>query len=121
MTPLPAARTPFTRQDAACLLLAVLLCLALCLPLLLRFPVPGGDEPGFVDAAFTLLHKGYLGTELHVGLLPGFERHIYWQPPLYFVLLAGWIGSFGMGLVQVRSFSLVCALVTSRMLKTRAE
>jgi 4-amino-4-deoxy-L-arabinose transferase-like glycosyltransferase len=92
-------------------LLAVVIFVAACLPLLTKYPAPGGDEPGFVDAALTLSQNGYLGTHLYDGLLPGIDRHVYWQPPLYFVALAGWFRLFGAGLVQARTFSMLCAAV----------
>jgi len=91
-------------------LAAVLVCLFACLPLLTKYPAPGSDEPGFVDPAITLLNEGYLGTTLYEGLVPTMNRYIYWQPPFYFVALAGWFWIFGPGLEQARVFSLACGL-----------
>ncbi len=84
--------------------------LASCLPLLTKYPSPGGDEPGFVDVAVNVANRGVLGTPAYEGLLPGAEAHIYWQPPLYFLGLAGWFSVFDVGLVQARSFSLFWAV-----------
>jgi 4-amino-4-deoxy-L-arabinose transferase-like glycosyltransferase len=91
--------------------LLVFLTISVNLPLLTRYPAPGGDEPGFVDAAVTLATRGFLGSEVHRDLLAGIERHLYWQPPLYFVALAGWFRLVGIGLVQARAFSLICAAI----------
>ena len=91
-------------------LAAVLVCLLACVPLLTKYPAPGSDEPGFVDPAITLLNHGYLGTTLYEGLVPTMDRQIYWQPPFYFVALAGWFWIFGPGLEQARLFSLACGL-----------
>ena len=96
-------------RDQLFAFLLVTLTISINLPLLTRYPSPGGDEPSFVDAAVNLARRGVLGSELHRDLLPGIERHLYWQPPLYFVLLAGWFRLVGIGLLQARSFSLIWA------------
>jgi len=98
--------------DARSLVLLVIVTLASCLPLLLKHPSPGGDEPGFVDVARTVATRGSLSTDVYPGLLPGAEHHIYWQPPLYFLALGGWFRAFGVSLTTARSFSLVWAIVT---------
>ncbi len=98
-------------QDAACVAFLLLLALAAWLPLLTKNPTPGGDEPGFVDPAATFARQGFLGTSLYLGQLPGMERHVYWQPPIYFVSLGLWFKAFGVGLVQARLFSVLCGLV----------
>ena len=103
-------RNPRAR-DIGCLALLAILCLAASLPLFTKYPAPGGDEPGFVDPAITLLHHGYLGTSLFDGLVPSMASHIYWQPPLYFVALAAWFRVLGVGLVQARGFSLACGVL----------
>ncbi len=98
-------------RDAACVAFLLLLALAAWLPLLTKNPTPGGDEPGFVDPAATFARRGFLGTNLYLGQLPGMERHVYWQPPVYFVSLGLWFKAFGIGLVQARLFSVFCGLV----------
>jgi 4-amino-4-deoxy-L-arabinose transferase-like glycosyltransferase len=87
--------------------LLILLVVAVCAPLLLKFPPPGGDEPGFIDPAINLLRQGHLGTTLYGGLIPGMARHVYWQPPLYFLVLAVWFKADGIGLIQARLLSVV--------------
>lgn len=98
-------------RDAACVAFLLLLALAAWLPLLTKSPTPGGDEPGFADPAATFARRGFLGTNLYLGQLPGMERHVYWQPPVYFVSLGLWFKAFGIGLVQARLFSVLCGLV----------
>jgi hypothetical protein len=56
------------------------------------------------------MSHGVVGTPAYEGVLPGAERHVYWQPPLYFLGLAGWFATFGVGLVQARTFSLFWAV-----------
>jgi 4-amino-4-deoxy-L-arabinose transferase-like glycosyltransferase len=90
--------------------LLVCVTLAACLPLFTKYPTPGGDEPGFVDVAVNVLIRGVVGTPAYEGLLPGAEHHVYWQPPLYFLGLAGWFATVGVGLVQARTFSLFWAV-----------
>ena len=98
--------------DARSIVLLVIIALASCLPLLLKYPSPGGDEPGFVDVASSFATRGVLGTEAYRGLLPGAEHHIYWQPPLYFLALGTWFRVAGAGLAEARTFSLLWAIVT---------
>jgi 4-amino-4-deoxy-L-arabinose transferase-like glycosyltransferase len=98
--------------DARAILLVVSVTLASCLPLLVKYPAPGGDEPGFVDAAYSVATRGSLSTQVYPGLLPGAEHHLYWQPPLYFLTLGGWFRAFGTTLTTARSFSLLWAIVT---------
>jgi hypothetical protein len=91
--------------------LLVCVTIASCLPLLTKYPSPGGDEPGSVDVAVNVMTRGVVGTPAYEGLLPGAEKHVYWQPPLYVLGLAGWFATVGVGLVQARTFS-VCWAVT---------
>lgn len=99
------------RRDLWSVVLLVCVTMASCLPLLTKYPSPGGDEPGFVDVAVNVMTRGVVGTPAYEGLLPGAEHHVYWQPPLYFLGLAGWFTTVGVGLVQARMFS-VCWAVT---------
>jgi 4-amino-4-deoxy-L-arabinose transferase-like glycosyltransferase len=98
------------QQDAAFAALLVVLTLVAALPLLTKYPNPGGDEPGFIDPAATLATSGRLATSLYRDMLPGMTDHIYWQPPFYFIALAGWFRLVGVGLVQARLFSLGCGI-----------
>jgi 4-amino-4-deoxy-L-arabinose transferase-like glycosyltransferase len=98
--------------DARSIVVLVIVTLASCLPLLVKYPSPGGDEPGFVDVAYTVATRGSISTDVYPGLLPGADHHIYWQPPLYFLTLGGWFRAFGASLTTARSFSLLWAIVT---------
>jgi 4-amino-4-deoxy-L-arabinose transferase-like glycosyltransferase len=75
--------------------------LLVSLSLFFSWPLPWPDEVEFADAARTLSEKGYLGT----ALIKGMESHLYWQPPLYFIVLATVIKLAGFNLAAVRIFS----------------
>lgn len=65
------------------------------------------DEGLFAGTAKTLVAEGHFGTTQVVGL----ESHVYWQPPLYFLVLAPVIKFVGYTLVSLRAFSVVMDLV----------
>ena len=69
------------------------------------------DESLCASIAWSLWSEGRLATTLFQGALPGIEHSVYWTPPLYYLVLAGWMGLFGPGLLAVRSLSLVLGLV----------
>ncbi len=68
------------------------------------------DESLFASIAWTLWTEGRLATDLLQGALPGIEYSVYWTPPFYYFVLAGWQGLFGPGLLSVRSLSLILGL-----------
>lgn len=91
-----------------------------------------GENSFWMDELFTMEHEtgcGFMHMELPANQLMEHppltthlsEGHPWWtvwnaattdcHPPLYFVLLRGWMGVFGEGEVPVRSFSLVASLV----------
>jgi hypothetical protein len=47
---------------------------------------------------------------MHTIPLEGQSQHIYWYPPLGYVLLAGWMSVFGHTLMAARWFSVVCGV-----------
>jgi len=66
------------------------------------------SEAWFASPAFTLLHKGYLGTtilESKGTWMAGLDRHTYWIPPIYPLAEAAWFRLFGFGLVAMRYLS----------------
>src|SRR5215471_7219261 len=72
--------------------------------------MPSPDEGMFADPAITLATRGYLGsriTDPAFAISPGVVRHIYYMPPLHFVLLAGWYKIFGMSLFSTRWLSAI--------------
>ena len=85
---------------------AIALYLLWSVPLLLKWPPPLADEDLFASAARTLLHQGYLGTTIVKGL----ESHVYWQPPVYFLVLAPVIGVVGYSLTMLRLFSVLVSI-----------
>ena len=68
------------------------------------------DESLCASIAWTLWTEGRLATDLLQGALPGIEHSVYWTPPFYYFVLAGWQGLFGPDLLSVRSLSLVLGL-----------
>ena len=68
------------------------------------------DESLCASIAWTLWTEGRLATDLLQGALPGIEHSVYWTPPFYYFVLAGWQGLFGPSLLSVRSLSLVLGL-----------
>src|ERR1035438_8282349 len=68
------------------------------------------NEAWFASPAFTLLHKGYLGTTILASKgtwMEGVDRHTYWIPPLYPLLQALWYRLFGFGLLPLRWLSIM--------------
>jgi 4-amino-4-deoxy-L-arabinose transferase-like glycosyltransferase len=96
--------------DGAALAFLVVLTLASTCALLTQYPAPGGDEDGFVEVAYNLLTRGTTAAPAYEGLLPGAEQQMSWQPPLYFVALAGWMAVAGTDLASIRFFSVLAAL-----------
>jgi 4-amino-4-deoxy-L-arabinose transferase-like glycosyltransferase len=105
-----SGREPRSSTNFLDLIFLAALTLVACLPLLTKYPSPGADEPGFVDVAVNVARHGAIATDAYIGLLPGAERHVYWQPPVYFITLAACFKIFGIGLVQARLFSLMCGV-----------
>lgn len=68
------------------------------------------DESLFASIAWTLWTEGRLATDLLSGAIPGIETHVYWTPPLYYLVLAVWLGLWGLSLLSVRMLSMVLAL-----------
>ena len=68
------------------------------------------DESLCASIAWNLWTEGRLATDLLAGALPGIEHSVYWTPPFYYIVLAGWQGMWGPGLLSVRCLSLVLGL-----------
>jgi len=67
------------------------------------------NEAWFASPAFTLIHKGYLGTtilESKGTWMEGIDRRTYWIPPLHPLLQAMWYRLFGFGLLPLRYLSI---------------
>jgi 4-amino-4-deoxy-L-arabinose transferase-like glycosyltransferase len=72
------------------------------------------NEAWFASPAFTLIHKGYLGTtilESKGTWMEGIDRHTYWIPPLFPLLQAQWYRLFGFGLLPLRYLSILAGVV----------
>jgi hypothetical protein len=75
---------------------------------------PNSDEGLFSDAAASLATKGRLGSSMMDeagGNWEGVGRHIYFMPPLHFVLLAGWYKIWMVSLWATRLLSAAFGLV----------
>jgi 4-amino-4-deoxy-L-arabinose transferase-like glycosyltransferase len=70
--------------------------------LFLSWPLLWPDEVHFADVARTFSEHGYLGTDL----IKGMEKHVYWQPPLYFIVSAAVITVGGFDISTLRLFSI---------------
>jgi 4-amino-4-deoxy-L-arabinose transferase-like glycosyltransferase len=95
-------------SDGAFISLALVLFALLSAPLFLHWPPPMADEEMFGDVARTFGEQCQLSSTL----VAGQEHVMYWQPPVYFLMLAPVIKTFGWSLVVLRGFSaLIGALV----------
>lgn len=70
-----------------------------------------GDEPTFADPARSAALGQGFGAPILAGVVPGAGDRLLWQPPGYFVVLAGWFRAFGFGLLQGRALSALAATV----------
>ena len=80
------------------------------LALLTYDPIVWPDEAVFANPAVNLVRHGHMGTDLLTGYLQGIETHTYWQPPVYFVLLAAVFGIVGVSVAAMRGFSVLAAV-----------
>ena len=80
--------------------------------------MPWCDEAWFSGPAWSLLHRGYMGTPVldptatwrNVNLT-GIDRHTYWIMPLYVVAQTAWYRLAGFSLFAMRAFSILWGLV----------
>ncbi len=92
---------------------AVAFCVSLaitCASIVTR--TPWSDEGVYADPAVSLVTHGGLGStvlgEHTVMYLPGVHRYTYWIPPFYEAGVAAAFKVFGVGIVPMRGFSLLC-------------
>ena len=78
---------------------------------------PWWDEGLYADVANQFAQHGVLRSTLMgptgtfgAAPLPEMNQHAYWTTPLYPVTMGAWFRLFGTGLLQMRAFSLLCAL-----------
>ena len=74
-----------------------------------KFPNVWGDEAWFSNPAYALAIHGILGTTMKAG---GIANYTYWQPPVFFLLLATSFKLFGFGLTQARMVSVFLGFLT---------
>ena len=80
------------------------------------FPNVNVDEASFFSPAHNLAEHGALASPVHRSFLPGAEAYTYWMPPLYFVLLAGWLKLAGSTVFAAKLLSFLFSLTTTFLL-----
>jgi len=78
----------------------------------MEYPQVWPDEALFSSPAINLAMGRGMGTDLLENLIPGIESRTYWIPPLYPALLSGVFRMAGIGIAQVRVFSLVLGVLS---------
>lgn len=78
---------------------------------------PYVDEGWFYSPAYNLVEHGHMGTtikETEGYPWTDMDRYTYWQPPVHFLMQAGWYILFGKGLFSMRFlsafFGLICLI-----------
>lgn len=71
------------------------------------FPPVNIDEASFFSPAQSFANRGILASDIHKSFLPGSAEHTYWMPPLYIVLLGGFLKIFGDTVLAAKILSLV--------------
>ena len=74
-----------------------------------KFPKVWTDEAWFINPAYALATHGILGTTMKAG---GIANYTYWQPPVFFLLLATSFKLFGFGIIQARMVSVFLGFLT---------
>jgi|GEM_PF-6904476 len=77
------------------------------------FPDVNVDEASFFSPAVSLADHGLLASPVHRSFLPGADRYTYWMPPLYLVLLGGWLTLTGTTVLAAKFLSCVLVLATA--------
>jgi hypothetical protein len=95
----------WTRMFAGGLIVALYLLISFAL--VEDWPPPWPDEVFFGEPASVLARTGELRSEVILGM----ERHVYWQPPGFFLFLAGAISLVGYNLVSLRALSILTGAV----------
>jgi 4-amino-4-deoxy-L-arabinose transferase-like glycosyltransferase len=72
---------------------------------------PWWDEGFLAGPPSNLASKGVFGSHVLAAAIPGADRYLYWNMPLYFLVLTAWFKVFGFGVVIMRALSMVWALV----------
>src|SRR5579863_5055577 len=73
---------------------------------------PPADEGNHGSVAAIFASHHYLSMPMLNGVwLPGLDKHLYALMPLYFLCLAAWFKAFGVGLMTMRSFSIVWGII----------
>lgn len=78
---------------------------------LVTIPEVWPDEPIYVDIAKNILKQGSWNSSLLGPMLPGGNMPAYWNPPLFFALVAGWM-ALGISSIQfIRTLPFVAGIL----------
>lgn len=75
---------------------------------------PYTDEAWFYSPAINLVENGHMGTSIkEIAGTPWtrMDRYTYWQPPVHFIIQAGWYTIFPDGLFSMRFLSIFFGLI----------
>lgn len=84
--------------------------LIICLKLISAI-APWWDEGFVFGPPANLVTTGIFGSHTLSHMYLAGDRYLYWQMPLYFVILSGWFELLGEGITTLRGLSLICAFV----------
>jgi 4-amino-4-deoxy-L-arabinose transferase-like glycosyltransferase len=73
---------------------------------------PWWDEGFMAGPSQNLATLGVFGSHVLTTYIPSADRYLYWNLPLYFVVLSAWFKVFGFGVYTMRILSVVCALAS---------
>ncbi|MBV9039100.1 MAG: hypothetical protein JO182_31740 [Acidobacteriaceae bacterium] len=70
---------------------------------------PWWDEGFLAGPPANLATRGIFGSHVLSSAMPSADRYLYWNMPLYFILLTAWFKAFGFGIHVMRLLSVACA------------
>ncbi len=79
-------------------------------------PVPETDESYTLQVAYEVVNHNKIALPMYRYLGGNIENHWHSYTPVYFVMLGGFLKTFGWGLVEGRAFNLLTALATLVMM-----
>jgi hypothetical protein len=104
--------SPRTRCAILCGIIAIYLVLTVGV---MFTTLPESDEAAYANPGYNLAFNGHMGMTIFElrGYMPASSaERCYWQPPLYFVLTAGWFKLLGFSAVKMRILSILFGLLT---------
>lgn len=98
--------------SAAFIALLIAIFLIIALRSFAHYPPVWPDEAIFSDPAVNIVKNGTPGTNLYGPLIPGMQKHSYWMPPGYMLMLASVFSVTEISLTAVRMLTLSMAILT---------